>query len=361
MEDVTPRAQTVDAECLPKQFFDTEWEVPKNLCIDNIQICDHRLSFSDRNKPVIDPTAKWGVVFRDGTELMDLESAVKQTLSNAQAMNYFGARETKMRIKFEANLGDFWLEVIDIATDKILSSYERVAETVTAQCSGLYSKMLEDYDEFFDLRIFVHAHITIRSVRVESGIQKFSTDMSMDAAYPRFFTFKKNEAEVILAAFLSRQNKDRISELSDNELALLLKDRNRKLLPSSIKGIRYIGDGQPRLVLDEYIMPFDGDTATKEANLAEILFGQPRDLAETVTYEEIFETLEGKNASDDEMAQFAGRKWLDLGKKERDAFIKDYKQRMRQLNYRLGAMLGLGAIKALVSVDAGIAIDHRLL
>jgi len=79
------------------------------------------------------------------------------------------------------------------------------------------------------------------------------------------------------------------------------------------------------------------------------------------TYEEIFETLEGKNAKNDEFARIAGRKWLELDKKERENYIRDYKQRMRQLNYRLGAMFGLGENKALVSVDAGIAIDHRLL
>lgn len=352
MEEVTPKAQIVDAECLPKQFFDAEWEIPKDICIDDIQICDHRLSFSKRDELVIDPTSSWKMIFRDGMELKDLESAIKQMLSNAQAMGYYGAHATKMRIKFEANLGEIWLELLDTATDKIISSYERVAETVTAQCSGVYAKMLSEcnyeHDYLYDLPIVVYAHTTIRSLRTEGGVKKLSIDILMNTFYSRFLTVKITDIESILAIFLSRQNKERINELSNEELALLLKKRGRKMLPASIKGLRYIDGGQPRLVLGECITTFNGEEATKEMGLAKAVFGKKRNLSEIITYDEIFEILEGLD-------------WMDLSKREQTVRIKDYKQRMRQLNYRLGAMLGTGDVKILVPAEFGITINHELL
>lgn len=352
MEEVTPRAQIVDAECLPKQFFDTEWEIPKDICIDNIQICNYWLSFSKRNEPVIDPTSSWKMIFRDGTELKDLESAIKRMLSNAQTMDYYGAHATKMRIKFEANLGEFWLELFDAATGEMLSSYERVAETVAARCSGVYAKMLSEcdceHDGLYDLPIAVYAHTTIRSLRTEGNVKKLSTDILMNTFYSRFLTVEMTEIESILTIFLSRQNKERINELSNEELALLLKKRGRKMLPTSIKGLRYIDGGQPRLVLGECITTFNGEEATKEMGLAKVIFGKKRNLSEIITYDEIFETLEGLD-------------WMNLSKKEQTVRIKDYKQRMRQLNYRLGAMLGTGDTKILVPAEFGITINHELL
>lgn len=352
MEEVTPRAQIVDAECLPKQFFDTEWEIPKDICIDNIQICDYWSSFSKRDESVIDPTSSWKMIFRDGTELKDLESAIKRMLSNAQTMDYYGADATKMRIKFEANLGEFWLELIDAATGEIISSYERVAETVTARCSGIYAKMFSEcdceHDDLYDLPVVVYAHTTIRSLRTEGSVKKLSTDILMNAFYSRFLTIKMTEIESILTVFLSGQNKERINELSDEELALLLKKRGRKMLPTSIKGLRYIDGGQPRLILGECITTFNGEEATKEMGLAKVIFGEKRNLSKIITYDEIFEVLEGLD-------------WMNLSKKEQTVRIKDYKQRMRQLNYRLGAMLGTGDTKILVPAEFGITINHELL
>lgn len=354
MEEVTPRAQIVDAECLPKQFFDVEWGFSKDLDITTIHIGDYLYmsSFSQRNDVSVDPTVGWGVIIRDGTELKDLESAVKQLLGNARAMGYYGACGMRMRIKFEANLGEIWLKLIDAATGEIISSYERVAETVAARCSGIYAKMFSEcdceHDNLYDLPVVVYAHTTIRSLRTEGNVKKLSTDILMNAFYSRFLTIKLAEIESILTVFLSSQNKERINELSDEELALLLKKRGRKMLPTSIRGLRYIDGGQPRLILGECITTFNGEEATKEMGLVKVIFGKKRNLSEIITYDEIFEMLEGLD-------------WMNLSKKEQTVRIKDYKQRMRQLNYRLGAMLGTGDTKILVPAEFGITINHELL
>lgn len=348
MEDVNLKPRTIDTIYLPKRFFDAELEVSKNLNIADIHLGDYMPSFSQRSEIVIDPTIHWDIVIRDGTELKDLESAVRQILGNARTAGYYGAREMKLKIKFEANLGEIWLELVDTATGETVSSYTRIAETVTARCSGVYIRALTEYDEFCDIPILVHANTMIKSIRPKNNAPELSTDISMGAVYSRFLTIRVNEIDAILEIFLSNQSKDKIKELSDEELSMLLKARGRKMLPRFIQGIRYVGNGQPRLVLNDYVATFNGETANKEANFAEVIFKKGRDLSRTITYEEIFEALEGED-------------WLDLTTKERDAYIKDYRRRMRQLNYRLGSMLGLGETRALVPADGGIAIDHSLL
>lgn len=352
MEEVISKIQTVNAGCLPKQFFDAEWEISKDIDINTIHVGDYMPSFTERNDPIDDPTAGWDIMIRDGTELADLERAVKQMLSNARNMDYYGAHEMTIKIKFEANLGEIWLELIDAATGGIISSYERVAETVTARCSGIYTKMFSEcdceHDDLYDLPVVVYARTTIRSLRTEGNVKKLSTDILMNTFYSRFLTIKVTEIESILTVFLSRQNKERINELSDEELALLLKKRGRKMLPTSIRGLRYIDGGQPRLILGECITTFNCEEATKEMGLAKVIFGKKRNLSEIITYDEIFETLEDLD-------------WMNLSKKEQTARIKDYKQRMRQLNYRLGAMLGTGDTKILVPAEFGITINHELL
>lgn len=369
----------IGARKIPKRFFEAEWEIPKDLDIKTIHLGNYTPSFSHQNEIIINPVADWDAPTRYGFELYDLESALRWFISELQAVKYYNASKPKLKIKFELNLGEIWIILIDGTSKSELASYVRTAEAVTTRLSNMCPSGLAEYDELYDLSVLVHGEIhvsgsyvttkyklkdfsnlkTVKTSIIEQEVRRPS--LRSNLAYCQLFTGEKTEIKSLLAMFINGQTKERIGELSDAELAFLLQSRDRKMLPSTINGLRYVGEGQPRLVLDGYIVPFDGDVATKEANLAEILFGQSRDLTKAVTYEEIFETLEGKNAENDEFAQIAGRKWLELSKKEQEAYIRDYKQRMRQLNYRLGAMFGLGEIKALVSVDAGIAIDHRLL
>ncbi len=348
MEKVNLKPRTIDAIYLPKRFFDAELEVSKNLNIADIHLGDYMPSFSRRSEIVIDPTVHWDIVIRDGTELKDLESAVRQILGNAQAAGYYGARKMKLKIKFEANLGEIWLELVNTTIGETISSYTRTAETVTARCSGVYARAFAEYDELCDIPIIVHANTVMKSIHSKGDVSELLTDVSMGAVYSRLLTIQVNEIDAILEIFLSNQSKDKIKEFSDEELSALLKTRGRKMLPLSIQGMCYVGGGQPRLVLDGYGVTFNGETANKEANLAEVIFKKGRNLSQVITYEDIFEALEGGD-------------WLDLTNEERKARIKDYKQRMRQLNYHLGSMLGLGEINALVSADGGIAINHRLL
>lgn len=348
MEEVSSKPRTIDAIHLPKRFFDAELEVSRDLNITDIHLGDYIQSFSQRNTIVINPTAHWDVIIRDGTELKDLESAIRQLLGNAQAAGYYGAREMKLKIKFEAVLGEIWLELVDVVANRTISSYTRATETATARCSGVYAKTFTEYDELCDIPILVHAKTTMKFVHPQDGASGLSAGISMNVIYSRFLTTKVSKVDVILEIFLSNQSRDKIKEFSNDELSALLKARGRKMLPLSIQGIRYVGDGQPRLVLDEYVATFNGETANKEANLAEVIFKKGRNLSRVITYEEIFEALEGGD-------------WLDLTAKERDAYIKDCKQRMRQLNYRLGSMLGLGEMRALVPANGGIAINYRLL
>lgn len=362
---------------MPKQFFEVEWELQDNIDVTTIHLDNYVPSFSHRDEVVVNPISGWNILIRDGTEVHDLELAIKKFLSNAQLANYYGSSKPKLKIKFELNLGEIWISLIDNVATQELASFTRTAEAITTRFSNAHPSIFAEYDELYDLSVLVHGSTTFKSSeativtttqvkndqskKTSIKVKKPRINKTINTTYLQFLTGEKAEIDKILAIFLNHQNGKIISDLSDDELALILQSRSRKMLPSTINGLRYIGKGQPRLVLGKYVLPFDGEEATKEANLAEIIFGKQRDITETVTYEEIFETLEGKNAENDEFAQIAGRKWLDLDKNEQKSCIKDYKQRMRQLNYRLGAMLGLGETKALVAVDSGIAIDHRLL
>lgn len=376
-EDVTSKLITIDSKEMPKQFFEVEWELQDNIDVTTIHLDNYVPSFSHRDEVVVNPISGWNILIRDGTEVHDLELAIKKFLSNAQLANYYGSSKPKLKIKFELNLGEIWISLIDNVATQELASFTRTAEAITTRFSNAYPSIFAEYDELYDLSVLVHGSTTFKSSeativtttqvkndqskKTSIKVKKPRINKTINTTYLQFLTGEKAEIDKILAIFLNHQNGKIISDLSDDELALILQSRSRKMLPSTINGLRYIGKGQPRLVLGKYVLPFDGEEATKEANLAEIIFGKQRDITETVTYEEIFETLEGKNAENDEFAQIAGRKWLDLDKNEQKSCIKDYKQRMRQLNYRLGAMLGLGETKALVAVDSGIAIDHRLL
>ncbi len=376
-EDVTSKLITIDSKEMPKQFFEVEWELQDNIDVTTIHLDNYVPSFSHRDEVVVNPISGWNILIRDGTEVHDLELAIKKFLSNAQLANYYGSSKPKLKIKFELNLGEIWISLIDNVATQELASFTRTAEAITTRFSNAHPSIFAEYDELYDLSVLVHGSTTFKSSeativtttqvkndqskKTSIKVKKPRINKTINTTYLQFLTGEKAEIDKILAIFLNHQNGKIISDLSDDELALILQSRSRKMLPSTINGLRYIGKGQPRLVLGKYVLPFDGEEATKEANLAEIIFGKQRDITETVTYEEIFETLEGKNAENDEFAQIAGRKWLDLDKNEQKSCIKDYKQRMRQLNYRLGAMLGLGETKALVAVDSGIAIDHRLL
>lgn len=378
-EAVKTELLTIGAWKIPRRFFESEWEIPKNLDIKTIHLSDYVPSFLRRDEVVVNPVADWNILARYGFELYDLESALKWFISEIQAVKYYDASKPKLKIKFELNLGEIWIVLTDETSGEELASYVRTAEAVTTRLSNMCRSGLAEYDKLYDLPVLVHGEIrvsgsyvtteyelkdfsdlkTVKTSTIEEEVRRPS--LRSNLTYCQLFTGKKTEIESLLMMFINGQTKERIGELSDAELTFLLRSRGRKMLPSTINGLRYIGEGQPRLVLDGYIVSFDGDVATKEASLAEIIFGQPRDLTKAVTYEEIFETLEGKDTENDKFAQIASRGWLELSKKERKTYIKDYKQRMRQLNYRLGAMFGLGEVKALVSVDAGIAIDHRLL
>lgn len=376
-EDVTSKLITIDSKEMPKQFFEVEWKLQDNIDVTTIHLDNYVPSFSHRDEVVVNPISGWNILIRDGTEVHDLELAIKKFLSNAQLANYYGSSKPKLKIKFELNLGEIWISLIDNVATQELASFTRTAEAITTRFSNAHPSIFAEYDELYDLSVLVHGSTTFKSSeativtttqvkndqskKTSIKVKKPRINKTINTTYLQFLTGEKAEIDKILAIFLNHQNGKIISDLSDDELALILQSRSRKMLPSTINGLRYIGKGQPRLVLGKYVLPFDGEEATKEANLAEIIFGKQRDITETVTYEEIFETLEGKNAENDEFAQIAGRKWLDLDKNEQKSCIKDYKQRMRQLNYRLGAMLGLGETKALVAVDSGIAIDHRLL
>lgn len=404
-EDVKTKLFTIGARKIPKHFFEIEWEIPRKLDVNAIHLGDYTPSFSHQNETIVNPVANWNIPIRYGFELYELESALRWFLFELQAVEYYGVSKPKLKIKFELNLGEIWIVLIDETSGRELASYVRSAEAVTTRLSSMCLSGLAEYDELYDLSVLVHGEIrvkgsyvmakyeskdfsslkTIKSSIVEEKVRRPS--LMSDLTYRQLITGEKAVVSNLLTIFMNGQTKERMGELSDAELAFLLQSRGKKMLPASINGLRYIGEGQPRLALDGYIVSFDGDVATKEANLAEIIFGKPRDLTKTITYEEIFETLAGANSvvnnkvaqleskertkldkselkehtEDYERARLASVQWVDLDKTEQRKCIEDYKQRMRQLNYRLGAMFGLGEIKALVGVDAGIAVDYRLL
>lgn len=379
-EDVKTELVTVSARKIPKRYFETEWEIPEDLDVKTIHLCDYSPSFSHRNDMIVNPVAGWDVPTRYSFELYDLESALKWFISEIQRVKNYSISKLKLRIKLEFNLGEIWLTLTDGMSGDELASFARTAEAVTTRLSNAFPSGVAEYDELYDLLVLVHGETRISGSYIGSNLEP-------RIIYRKFLTGEKTEIDSLLTIFMNGQTKERIGELSDAELSLLLQFRGKKMLPLTIRGLRYIGEGQPRLVLDGYVVAFDGDVATKEANLAEIIFGKLRDLTQTITYEEIFETLNGANdmvnskvaqlESEDraklseseqrerienyERVKLASTRWTDLSKPEQRKYIDDYKQRMRQLNYRLGAMFGLGEIKALVSVDAGIAINHRLL
>lgn len=404
-EDVKTELLTISARKVPKHFFEAEWEVPRDLDVKTIHLGDYTPSFSHQDDVIVNPTINWDIPTQYGFELYDLEAALKWFISELQDVEYYNILKPKLKIRFELNLGEIWIVLTDGMSGQELASYARTAEAVTARLSSMYPSDLAKYDELYDLSVLVHGEtrVTGSYVTVKYKLKDFSDlktvkestvtekirkpSLRSNLTYYQLFTGGKTEIDSLLALFMNGQTKERIGELSDAELAFLLQSRDKKMLPSTINGLRYIGEGQPRLVSDGYVVPFDGQVATKEANLAEILFGKPRDLTKTITYEEIFETLNGANdvmndkvakfedekrtnldenalkerVENYERAQLASARWVDLSKSEQQKCIDDYKQRMRQLNYRLGAMFGLANIKALVSVDAGIAIDYRLL
>lgn len=357
-KDVNPdKYYTVAVEKLEKyrKVFSTSWNLPQKLSLNNVYINHFRYNYwsalRNKEEPPIFPI-DWDITCYDGTELDELERAVLNMLSSFKSSKY---DNLTLKISYEEFLGDFTIELVDNTAKKTLASHSKTAVAITV-CPSLVRKesMFSEAGELSDLLVVVNGEETVENYNTTC----FGTHIS---ATKLLITNTPDVIEEIIGIAIGDQPSTVIGDLTNEEIALVLAARGRKIVPKYINGIEYIGKGQPRLKVGDYTLTFDGEEATKETHLAEVIFGKPRDLSETITYEEIFETLEGKNAPDDEMARIAGRKWIELEDKERKTCIKDYKQRMRQLNFRLGSMLGLGEEKALTSVEAGIAVNYKLL
>ncbi len=359
-KDVKSKFYTIDAKKLEKyrKVFSASWSIPKNTNFNNVLFSPLALSgynrwkTSDRGdeKPIF-PVGEWDITFRDGTELLELESAVRNMLSGFELNKY---ADLTLKISYEKLLGDFTLELVNNATSETLALHSKTSAKVTI-CPSLARKesIFSGAGELSDLLVAIDGEEAIENSTLHFDVHITTTKL--------LITDTSEVIDDIIRIAIENQAATTIGELTDAELALVVESRGQKLMPKYLNGIKYVGKGQPRLQVGKRIVTFDGEEATKETHLAEIIFGKPRDLSETITYEEIFETLEGSNILDDEIARIAGRRWVELEDKERKSCIKDYKQRMRQLNHRLGSMLGLGEEKALTSVEAGIAINHKLL
>lgn len=357
---VKSKFYTIDAEKLKKyrKTFSASWSIPKNLNLDNVFFSPLALSGYNRyrasvrggEKPIF-PVDEWDIIFRDGTELLELECAVRNMLSNFELSKY---ADLTLKISYEILLGDFTLELANNATSETLALHSKNSAKVTI-CPSIARKesIFSGVGELSDLLVAIDGEETI-----ENSTLRFDTHITTAKL---LITDTSEVIDDIIRIAIAGQPTTTVEDLTDAELALVAASRGWKLVPRYLNGIKYIGKGQPRLKVGDYVLAFDGEEATKETHLAEVIFGKPRDLSETITYEEIFEALEGKDATDDELARIAGRKWIELEDKDRKLYIKDYRQRMRQLNFRLGSMLGLGEEKALTSVEAGIAVNYKLL
>ena len=359
-KDVKTKFYTIDVEKLEKyrKTFSTSWSIPKNLNLDNVSFSPFALSgyngwkASARGdeKPIF-PVGEWDIIFRDGTELLELESAVRNMLSGFELNKY---ADLTLEISYEELLGDFTLELVNNTTGETLALHSKISAKVTI-CPSLARKesIFSESGELSDLLVAINGEETI-----ENSSLRFDTHITSTKL---LITETPEVIDDIIRIAIVCQPATTVEDLTDAELALVVASRGWKLMPRYINGIKYIGKGQPRLQIGELVVTFGGEEATKETHLAEIIFGKPRDLSEAITYEEIFETLEDGNAENDEIAKAVGRKWMNLSKKERIECIRDYKQRTRQLNFRLGSMLGLGEERALTSVEAGIAVNYKLL
>lgn len=357
-EEVKTKFYSVDAKKLGKyrKIFSTFWTIPKDLNLDDIYFCHLHYNYwkalANKSGDPIFPVDEWDISFRDGTELLELERATRNMLSGFELDKY---TNLTLKISYEKLLGDFTLELVDETAKKTLALHSKTSAVVTISPSLVREEsMFSEAGELSDLLVAINGEETVEN----NNALRFDTHITSTKL---LITDAPGVINDIIRIAIGEQPSATIGDLTDAELALVVASRGQKLVPRYLNGIEYIGKGQPRLRIGGLVVAFDGEEATKETHFAEIIFGKPRDLSETITYEEIFETLEGKNAPDDEMARIAGRRWVELEDGERKTCIKDYKQRMRQLNFRLGSMLGLGEEKALTSVEAGIAVNYKLL
>ena len=120
-------------------------------------------------------------------------------------------------------------------------------------------------------------------------------------------------------------------------------------MPKYINGLRFIDTGEPYLKLGDLTNALSV-SATNEAKLAKVIFGRRRDLSKIIRYEEIYDSI---RETDGLYGTLASKQKNEVDKKIRDDAIR--------LNHRIGAMLGLGEEKALVTVEDGSAINHHLL
>lgn len=358
-EEVKCELRYVLAEKIKRKRRTKVWAIPRDLNLDSVYFFWGNRTFvkslRDGGNPT-NPVEDWNVAFRDGTELNDLQHRAVKMLRSVNLKKY---KNLKLKMLYDETLGDIELELVNGAGGR-LALYSRKAVTIMFRKGDVHDSLFSDADFEVRYKDKVHADfIKVSSYHnlsdlgiVVSGIEteeNNGTTIDRPVSFYRLLTDTPENMRKFVKTALAKQPSSVVEDLSVDEINDILETRGQKVLPTYIDGLRFIGTGEPHLKLGDITIAF-GEEATNEAQLADAIFGKRRDLSKKILYHELYDYIQQEEGAYD-----------SLPKDEKSKVIKDYKQRMRQLNYRIGSMLGLGKEKALTPVLDGIAINHLLL
>ena len=359
-EDVTSKLRSVSVEQIKnRKYFTKVWSVParcdlKYVCFNWNNCPTLSIPFNERGK-IIYPLDGLDITSRDSCELEELEKQAMRMLSKVNLSKY---KNLKLKISYEEPLGDIELELVNGAGRRV-AYYSRKANTVMFRQSDVHDSLFsagDIVDEIIDGELvetgFISYHDLDDLDTVISGIESVEEDDMMfekPVMYHRYLTDTPSNMKKFIRNALAKQPSDTVGDFSDTEINEILDSKGKKVLPKYINGLRFIGTGEPHLKLESQTVAFSED-AENEKQLADAIFGRRRDLSKKIDYHEIYDYIQKQEGAFD-----------SLPKEEKAKVKKDYKQRMRQLNSRIGSMLGLGEEKALTSVFDGIAVNHHLL
>lgn len=358
-KDVKSDLRYVLAEKLKKKWHTKIWSISKSLNLDSVYFFWGNRTFgkslTDGGCPT-NPVENWDIAFRDGTELNELQHQAVKLLRNANINKY---KNLKLKMGYDEVLGDIELELVNGA-GKRLSAYTKKAVIVMFRKGDVGDSLFSDFDYEIktinkvdaDLTKIESYHnlcdlgvaITGIETKEECGIL---TNRSI--SYYRLLTDTPSNMNKFVKTALEKQPSSILGDLSIGEINDVLDKRDKKVLPKYINGLRFIDTGEPYLKLGDLTNAFSV-SATNEARLAKVIFGRRRDLSKIIRYEEIYDSI---RETDGLYGTLASKQKNEVDRKIRDDAIR--------LNHRIGAMLGLGEEKALVTVEDGIAINHHLL
>ncbi|MBQ7802507.1 hypothetical protein IJ380_01400 [Candidatus Saccharibacteria bacterium] len=358
-EEVKYELRYVIAEKIKRKWHTKVWTISKDLNLDSVYFFWGNRTFgkslSDGGNPT-NPVEDWDVTFRDGTELNDLQHRAIKIL---RSVNFKKYKNLKLRMRYDEVLGDIELELVNGAGGR-LALYSRKAVTIMFRKGDVHDSLFSDADfevKYKDkvdadfLEVSSYHNLSDLGI-VVSGIEtEESNGATIDCpvSFYRLLTDTPENMRKFVKTALAKQPSSVVEDLSVDEINDILEARGQKALPIYIDGLRFIGTGEPHLKLGDLTIAFS-EEATNEAQLADAIFGKRRDLSKAISYHELYDYIQHQEGAYD-----------SLSKSEKAKVIKSYKQQMRQLNYRIGSMLGLGKEKALTPVLDGIAINHLLL